>query len=163
MMHISYEIQLLKNTRFHNISVDVFSHFEFYSSCTMFVNTSSGRKRSSAVHNFLIKNGESFVCIVTFADQNPCRFKSKTSNGPSNLKEHLRKRHPLSFEEFKNAEREQTANEKAEEETRKVKRLGGENSSITDYVVTKLRIHGVLNHRRVNIISSIIDRDTSTN
>ena len=52
------------------------------------------------------------------ADQNPCRFKSKTSNGPSNLKEHLRKRHPLSFEEFKNAERVQAANVKDEEETR---------------------------------------------
>ena len=96
-------------------------------------------KRSSAVHNFFIKNGESFECIVTCEDHNPCKFKSKTSNGPSNLKKHLRKHHLLSFEEFNNAEREQAANEKAEEETRKVKRLGGEDSSITDYVVKKAK------------------------
>ena len=70
---------------------------------------------------FFVKNGESFECIVTCADQNPCTFKSKTSNGPSYLKEHLGKRHPLSFEEFKNSEREQVANAKAEEEARKVR------------------------------------------
>ena len=101
--------------------------------------SASGRKRSSAVHDFLIKNGELFECIVIGADQNPCSFKSKTSNGPSNLKEHLRKRHPKSFEEFKDTEREQAAKVKAEEEASKVKRLGGENSSISDYFVKKAK------------------------
>ena len=112
--------------------------FEFYFSCTMF-GSASGRKRSPVVHDFFVKNGESFECIVIGADQNPCSFKSKTSNGPSNLKEHLRKRHPKSFEEFKDAEREQTAKAKAEEEASKVRRLGGKNSSITDYVVKKAK------------------------
>ena len=68
-----------------------------------------------------------------------CSFKSKTSNRPSNLKEQLRKRHPKSFEEFKDAEREQAAKAKAEEEASKVRRLGGENSSIIDFVVKKAK------------------------
>ena len=107
-----------------------FSLLEAYSSCTMFgFGSTNGRKTSSAVYSFFVMNGESFECFVTCAGQNPCSFKSKTSNGPSNLKEHLRKRHPLSFEEFKDAKREHA---KAEEEARKVKRQGGENISIID-------------------------------
>lgn len=55
-----------------------------------------------------------------------------------NLKDHLRKRQPKSFEEFKDAEREQPAKAKAEEEGSKVKRLGGVNGNITGYVVKQL-------------------------
>ena len=51
----------------------------------------------------------------------------------------MRKRLPKSFKEFKDTEREQAAKAEAEEEASKVKRLGGENSNITDYVVKKAK------------------------
>ena len=84
-------------------------------------------------HQFFSKDGDTFICNVICENGNPCDFKSKILNGPSNLKEHLRRRHPLSFEAFKNSERDQSEKTEATSNKKRARSEG----SLSNFVVVK--------------------------
>ena len=94
---------------------------------------SVGRKQSSTVHQFFSKDVDTYICTVICENGNACNFISKTLNGPSNLKEHLRRRHPSSFEAFKNSEREQSDKTDAKVTKRRVR----SEDSLLNFVVVK--------------------------
>ena len=54
--------------------------------------STTGRKRSSSVHQFFVVNETKTTYLSTDAD---CTFTSLVKHGPTNLKLHIKKKHPV--------------------------------------------------------------------